>query len=472
MKLKHFMLTAAFASFILTSCSDDDDMPTPGTVAIATTEDSYDEGDGTVGITISTTSVNAMDVTISYEVTGTATEGEDYQSLSGSVVLLAGETSVQESLILIDDTEVESSEEVIFTITSISNEEDIIGANSSLIVTITDNDSYPFENGILVSHEGNFMQGNASISFVSDDLTTVENNIFKTVNDAEVLGDNAQSMSFYENRAYIIMNGSQKIEVVNRYTFESVATIGGPSETDFLNPRYMAIANGKGYVTNWGDGSNPDDDYVAVIDLETNTVESTISVAEGPEKIIAKDNTIYVALQGGFNQNNGVTVIDATTNTVTTTITVGDRPNSMQLDASGNLWVLSGGNPSWTGNETAGQIDNINTTDNTVTTTMNYEVTEHPGNLEIDGATLYYYFGGSVYAMDTTASVLPTTAEIEGLSFYDMAVIDGKLYGVDAKDFVSNGSLEVYDLSDNTLLASKTVSIIPGGIYLNETAAR
>ena len=144
----------------------------------------------------------------------------------------------------------------------------------------------------------------------------------------------------------------------------------------------------------------------------------------------------------------------------------------MQLDDSGNLWVLSSGNPSWTGNETAGQIDYINTTDNTVTKTMNYAVTEHPGNLEIDGATLYYYSGGSVYAMDTTTSVLPTTAEIEGLNFYDMAVIDGKLYGVDAKDFVSNGSLEVYDLSDNTLLASKTVSIIPGGIYFNETAAR
>ncbi|MEP4882204.1 Calx-beta domain-containing protein, partial [Maribacter dokdonensis] len=94
MKLKHFMLTAALTSFILTSCSDDDDdMPTPGTIGVTTTEDSYDEGEGTVGITISTTSVNDMDVTINYEVTGTATEGEDYQSLSGSVVLPAGETS-------------------------------------------------------------------------------------------------------------------------------------------------------------------------------------------------------------------------------------------------------------------------------------------------------------------------------------------------------------------------------------------
>lgn len=329
-----------------------------------------------------------------------------------------------------------------------------------------------YEEGILVSHEGNFGQGNASVSFVSSDLSTVENNLFTTVNSVDALGDTAQSMAFNGDTAYIIMNGSQKIEVVNRYTFESIATIGGPSEADFLNPRYMAIANGKGYVTNWGDGSNTEDDYVAVINLETNTVMSTISVVEGPEKIVAYNNTIYVAQQGGWGANNVVTVIDATTDAVKTTITVGDRPNSLQLDADNNLWVISGGNPSWTGSETAGQMDKINTSDNTVSSTLSFATTEHPSNLEVDATELYYYLSGSVYTMAASSAELPTASLIEGLSFYDMAVIDGKLYGVDASDFISNGSLEVYDLSDNTLIGSTEVSIIPGGIYYNGTAER
>ncbi len=48
----------------------------------------------------------------------------------------------------------------------------------------------------------------------------------------------------------------------------------------------MTFANGKGYVTDWGDGGSATDDVVAIINLATNTVESSISVGEGPEQII------------------------------------------------------------------------------------------------------------------------------------------------------------------------------------------
>ena len=36
-----------------------------------------------------------------------------------------------------------------------------------------------YENGLLISHEGNFFGGNASVSYVSGDLNTVENNVFE-----------------------------------------------------------------------------------------------------------------------------------------------------------------------------------------------------------------------------------------------------------------------------------------------------
>lgn len=319
-----------------------------------------------------------------------------------------------------------------------------------------------YENGILISHEGNFGQGNASVSFTSYDLVTVENNIFSSVN-ANPLGDTAQSISFNGDLAYIVLNVSNSIEVVNRYTFESVATIN----TGLNNPRYIAFANGKGYVTNWGDGGVATDDYLAVIDLNTNTLNGqTISVEEGPEEIIASDDTIYVAHQGGFGQNNVISVINTSTDVVATTLTVGDVPNSMQLDANGDLWVLSGGKPSWTGDETAGQLSKINTSDNSITT-IGFGATEHPNHLALDNGTLYYYMSGSVYKMASSATTLPTTAEITGLSFYGMTVNNSILYGVDAADFTSNGNIFAYDLSSNTLSNSATVNIIPGGIYFN-----
>jgi hypothetical protein len=319
-----------------------------------------------------------------------------------------------------------------------------------------------YEDGILISHEGNFGQGNASVSFVSYDLQTVENNIYSAVN-SNSLGDTAQSIGFNGNLAYIVLNVSNAIEVVNRYTFESVATIN----TGLNNPRFIAFANGKGYVTNWGDGSVATDDYLAVIDLSSNTLTTqTIAVVEGPEEIVASNNTLYVAHQGGFSQNNVISVIDATSDMVSSTITVGDVPNSMQLDNSGNLWVLAGGKPSWTGEETGGKLSKINTIDNSMTS-IDFADTEHPNHLALDNGILYYYMSGSVFKMASSEITLPSSAELTGLNFYGMTVNNSVLYGVDAVDFTNNGTLSTYNLSSNSLEASATLNIIPGGIYFN-----
>ncbi|UJH67673.1 Calx-beta domain-containing protein [Allomuricauda sp. SCSIO 65647] len=461
MRNNRLFLIIAIAVLFFTACSDDDDQPVLPSISISVTQDTFAEDSGTIEVSFSTTETFATDVTLTYEVSGTAIAGEDYNALSGSLTLNAGESTVTQNLVLTDDDEVEQSEEITITLTAVDGGSDFIASNNSVTLTITDNDSFPFENGILVLHEGNFFGGNASVSFVNEDLTTVTNGIFNEVND-EALGDVAQSMAFNGDLAYIVVNNSQTVEVVNRYTFESVGTV----ESGLLNPRHIAFAEGKGYVTNWGDGSNPDDDYVAVIDLESYSVASTISVPEGPEWIVANENTLYVAHQGGFGQNNIVSVIDATTNIAGTPITVADRPNSMQL-VNGGLWVLSGGNPAWTGNETTGQLDKIDITTNTVETTFTFADTEHPSYLSVDGDDLYYVMGGSVFKMGVLDASLPTSAEITGVSFYDMSVNDGRLYGVDAKDFVSAGSLEVYDLSDNSLLESLEVSLIPGAVYFN-----
>ncbi len=331
---------------------------------------------------------------------------------------------------------------------------------------------WAYENGILVLNQGNFGAGNASVSFISEDLAKVQNRIFGTVNEDDALGDTAQSIAFNGDVAYIVINGSQKIEVVDRYTFESIASIGGPDQNDFLNPRYMAIANGKGYVTNWGDGTDPDDDFVAVINLKNNTVESKIPVAEGPERLLVKDHFLYVALLGGFNFNHSVVVIDATSNTVTDTITVTAGPNSLQLDADDNLWVMSGGKPAYTDAETAGELNKIDTETNMITATFTFAPTEHPGVLCYENDTLYYSVAGSIFKMDVSDMAIPLQAEFTGTNFYDMIVHEGKLYGTDAKDFASSGSLEIYDLSDNSLMDTKKVGINPGAVYFNPKAER
>ncbi|TDU39719.1 hypothetical protein BXY82_1749 [Gelidibacter sediminis] len=317
-----------------------------------------------------------------------------------------------------------------------------------------------YEDGILITNEGNYSQGNGSVSFVSTDFSYAENTIFSNVN-GKLLGDTVQSIEFYEDLAFIIVNNSQKIEVVNRYTFKSVATI----DSGLNNPRYMTVLLGKGYVTNWGDGSDPSDDYVAVIDLNTFAITTTISVEEGPERIVSNATTAYVAHKGGYGQNNIVSVIDANA-TVLKTITVGDVPNSMAFDNLGQLYVLAEGKPSWTQDETAGKLSVIDPTNNTVISSLDFAIDQHPTNLTY-GESLYYYMSGKVYKYDVDSTNLPSTAVIEGVNFNYMTVNNGVLYGVDAGDYTNNGIFKSYDLATYTAKNSKEVGIIPGGIYFN-----
>lgn len=318
-----------------------------------------------------------------------------------------------------------------------------------------------YESGILISNEGPFGVGTGTISFISEDFSNVEQTIFNRVNGSD-LGNIVQSIGFQGDLAYIIANNSHHIKVVNRYTFNEVATIS----IGLDNPRFFVAVGDNGYVTNWGDPADDTDDFVAVIDLLTNTISTTIPVALGPEKLVANGDTVYVAHQGAYSQNNVVSVINANGNNLIQEITVGDVPNSMTISES-NLFVLCGGKPSFTGTETGGSLVVINLVSNEVSRTLPFGDTDHPTLLSLDASNLYFGLNGGVYRMRTSDISLPSSAIISGF-FYGMRAHDGLLYATDAGDFASNGILKVFDLSDSVEIHSIEVGIIPNGIYFNE----
>ncbi|WP_249041584.1 YncE family protein [Aequorivita lipolytica] len=317
-----------------------------------------------------------------------------------------------------------------------------------------------FEKGILITNEGPFNNGSGTITYISEDYSTVAQNIYRTVNGKE-LGNIVQSMGFQDDNAYIVVSNSQKIVIANRYSFKSVDSIN----TGLQNPRYFIGADGnKGYVTDWGDPNDNNDDYVAVFDLRTNTISASVSVPFGPEKMVAYSNKIYVAHQGGFGQNNLISVISG--NSVESSITVGDVPNSMVV-AGNSLFVLCGGNPSYTGNETAGSLVKIDLSSGQVSNTYSFGATEHPSNLTMDGTNLFYSLDGKVYKLNSSAIALPGTDIISGF-FYVLQAKDGLLYATDADDYASKGSLKIFDLSTNQQIQDFQTGIVPGGIYFNE----
>ncbi len=323
-----------------------------------------------------------------------------------------------------------------------------------------------FENGILISHEGAFGGVTGTVSYISNDFSEVQNDIYNAANE-EDLGVFQQSIGFKDDLAFIVVDNANSITVVDRNTFEKVGSIN----TGLVTPRYITFFNNKGYVTNWGDTASATDDFVAVINLEDYTVESTtIPVSEGPEQIVEKNGTLYVSHKGGFGSNNVVTLISGNDYS-TEEIEIGEKPDEMIFDASGNLWVLSEGKTVYDANfniteQTPGALVKINTTTNEVDTTLNFSGTDQPSLMVYDNGTIYYYLNSKVYAMNETSTTLPETPIVEG-SFYGMAVKSNTLYTVDAKDFASEGTLKVFDLSNNQEINSVSVGIVPAKIYFN-----
>lgn len=321
-------------------------------------------------------------------------------------------------------------------------------------------DPVDYEKGILVTNEGPFNNGSGTVTYVSEDFATVEQNIYRNVNGKD-LGNIVQSLGFHQEDAYIVVNNSQKIIVVNRYSFKLKDTI----TSGLHNPRYFA-SNGqtRGYVSNWGDPMDQSDDFVSVIDLRTKDVIATIPVAFGPDKILTHNSKMYVAHIGGFGFNNLISVVSA--NAVETTIEVGDVPQSMTV-VGNYLYVLGSGKPAYSNDETPGTISKIDLNSNEVVETFTFSDNQHPTGLTADGGQLYFNLDGKVYSLNSNAITLPGIPIIDGF-FYAMTAKDGKLYATDAGDFASRGRLLVFDLSTNLQIQDFQTGIIPGGIYFNE----
>jgi YVTN family beta-propeller protein len=322
-----------------------------------------------------------------------------------------------------------------------------------------------YENGILVVGEGGF-DTSGTVSFVSEANNSSETDIYFDVNEEEV-GSFFQSIGFNDGLAYLVVDNGT-ISVVNRDSFEKTGSI----TTGLSTPRYIAFANGKGYVSNWGDPSDESDDFIAVLDLATNTVESTIPVELGPEQLVATENKLFVSHKGAYSTNNVVSVINVVTNAVET-ITVNDNPDEMVINTAGDLVVLSGGRTLYDANynvigHTDGALTKINSSDNSITSTLTFENGSHPSLMSYSDGNLYYLLNNELYKMEDSDTVLPDSSVLS-LSVgyaYGMAVDNNKLYVCDAS-FTGQSELFVYDLSTSEEVNSFAVGLAASKVYFN-----
>ena len=345
-----------------------------------------------------------------------------------------------------------------------------------------DDDATPFipgQQGFFVVNEGLFSAGNASLSFFDKSTGEIQNDIFFNANNRP-LGDQAQSMTIIGDRGYIVIQNSNKIEVIDTDDFTSIATI---DNTDGLqSPRYLVeVSAAKAYISDWGPSGEMGS--VKVLDLSSNEITKSIPVGFGPNRMVLVGDNVYVTHSGRFNNqtfefipDQTLMVINTGTDAVATEIELGDNSNAAEVDNAGNVWVTGAGNLVFGGapdfgldleGSTSGFIARVSPNNEVLLAELPVKGTG-PNNLEIspDGDLLYFNYQGSIFTASTT---LGASNEIEinsfiSKSFYGFSIdpSSGELIGGVAPNFTSNGSIERYTTS-GSLIDNYEVGIGPNG---------
>lgn len=330
-----------------------------------------------------------------------------------------------------------------------------------------DNDDQPsgeYASGVFVVNEGNFSAGNGSITHFSNDNVATQN-VFGLSNNGRALGDVVQSMTIEDNVGYIVVNNSNKVEVVTAGTFQSLYAING-----LELPRYITVEDNFAYVTEWVSFSDPG--RVSVIDLGQRAVVDQVTVGFGAENIIEEDGLLYVS----NNFANTVSVIDADSRTVIKTIEVAASPGELLEDANGKIWVVCGG--SYGGNDGAlVQIDpsksrqaDAESVVNTIALDINLAFPK--ATIGPDGKSIYYFTDKKIYRFNVSDPSKPSEALIDGTgvtSYYGIG-IDRRtnvLYAADNKAFAGQGTVYRYQLSGESIDSFAT-GIGPGNFAFHD----
>ncbi len=311
--------------------------------------------------------------------------------------------------------------------------------------------------GVLVLNEGNFQRGNASLSLFNPDSGTVRNDYFKALTGKD-LGDTGNSLTVHNGMLYLVVNGSNKIEVLNLNTGALAKTITSPL---VASPRHIVLGNdGWGYITNLYSNS------VSLYDMVSNLVVRNIGVGKNPEGMLLHGNRLFVA-NSGFGADNTVSVIALPSDSIRAVIPVGDYPvHIARLGAATAVVLCTGAYNDFNdpNDDTPGKLFFLDLERMSVTDSVT--LGGHPQRIALDDAGYLYTVQSAGIQRVNLATKAVTDAFIPG-TFYSLA-FDARrrvLYATDPLDFVQPGKLLVYDLSGRKK-SEHTVGIIPGHIVI------
>ncbi len=321
--------------------------------------------------------------------------------------------------------------------------------------------------GVFIVNEGNYMWGNASLSYYDFDTKLVTPDIFSLANGIP-LGDVAYSMTIRNGRAYIVVNNSGCIYIVDSNTMLIEGQVNGlvsPRHTLFLNENTLLVSDlyARG---------------ISLVDIPTRMVTGKISTGKATlpfyqhptENLIRINNTIF---SNCWSYDNKILLIDTDQLKVIDSIEVGVQPLHMVTDGHGKIWVMNDGgylgNPFGFEKPSLMRIDPFTLQ---VEVRLNFpSYTDMAGRLATNpaGDTLYFICN-HLYRMPVSSNTLPTQPFIQrnGRNFRALGIdaLTGNILIADAADYLSEGKVYIYRPS-GLQIESFSVGIIPTAFCFN-----
>ena len=197
-------------------------------------------------------------------------------------------------------------------------------------------DVTPVSSGVLIVNQGN------EYSALEGDFTTVDYaggyaavpGVFAAAN-GRSLGLTPNRSCIYGDKIYTAVTASNTIEVCRKGDFRSVAQIALAGNGTIAQPRDVVGQDGYVYVSLYSG-------HVCKIDTADFSIVGTVAVGSYPEDMAVAGGKLYVPNSG---QGSGTTVseIDLASFTRTRDITVPVNPAKMEADARGNVYLMCWG---------------------------------------------------------------------------------------------------------------------------------
>jgi len=342
-----------------------------------------------------------------------------------------------------------------------------------VVSTLTTPDPTATVKGFYLLNEGNMNSNKASLDYLDYTTGQYHKNIYNQLNPeiTKGLGDVGNDIGIYGSKVYVVVNVSNKVEVLDKKSGKRITQI------NIANCRYVTFHNGKVYVSAYlGTVGDPKAPNGAVDEIDTTSFAITrkVTVGRQPEEMAIVGEKLYVANSGGYsppNYERTVSVIDLASFTEMKRIDVAINLDRLKADKYGDIYVTSRGDyytiPS--------KLFVIDTNTDTVKKEFDFGVS----NLWIDDDTAYMY--SYEFSYITGKNITTYTM----LNVKDETVINSKFitdgtetqikvpYGIavnpvtkevlvtDAKDYVTPGTLYCFSPSGKKEW-SVTTGDIPG----------